>query len=800
MISRARRRIFTPATLALLLAASTFIATGCRSGEPKQDVWPQVEVLPGKPPAQLDKAAATSVLRRGPDGFVYIVGGLDERAKPGATFLARYSGEWPLDEVPRPPMAAGQIMRRYGDDVALVQMLYSFPDTELESLEITWQDDIAREDIGKGVGKIEEVIGEPEFPKDLTLSLGRNLGVQLGDIYAVVKPSKGDTSQNHLQLGRRLSAICLVQKVEDNRSVCRIWHGSMLHPRPAVVTQGDTALFMEHTFGAPPRQALLQFAKIKGDADGSVRKHLMEQTEQYLNTHAAANITVESLDKEFDPTNPAFYKNEEEVEYRGMPQILVAGALIERDGREHLVINYTGIGPATGPGMVAAPPEFGIDMGRADKIGASELRHMCGLFTGAVFVYRGQTSEALMHLRQMLGDEKIQGELRWHLRDQYAMRWASLEHWSEALWLVLEDEEIATQRQDRQAVLNALGTRVRFYDELGLPDKALEQSARYLKMRQEDKAHPSAIMSAMGMHAEMLMSKGQITEAKSTLANLEKMCPDGCSGDLFAYISGVYWSVPQDNKALQDELLAKLESLAKKGDDAIASLRIYQGFHAMRDGQFEQALVAFLEAERLFDLKKSQPGVARAKYFAFLAQLGMKEPLKAYETASEALSLATDLRDYATAALIYDRLSSVYLSLDLNQAPGNYIRVASKILISVYESQVATGDLGKSSETLFTIGTLFFKLGSLDEATTVITKAVIYSIRATRFDIAAMSHLTLGLIARARGDAEGFRNEIQRAELMGRLSGNPVVLEAIQRALEPAPARPETPPDGSQVL
>jgi hypothetical protein len=63
-----------------------------------------------------------------------------------------------------------------------------------------------------------------------------------------------------------------------------------------------------------------------------------------------------------------------------------------------------------------------------------------------------------------------------------------------------------------------------------------------------------------------------------------------------------------------------------------------------------------------------------------------------------------------------------------------------------------------------------------------------------------MSHLTLGLIARARGDAEGFRNEIQRAELMGRLSGNPVVLEAIQRALEPAPARPETPPDGSQVL
>lgn len=786
--------------MALLLAASVSLATGCRTNTPQQDVWPQVEVLPAKPPQDLEKAAATSVLRQGPDGFMYIVGGLDERAKPGATFLARYSGEWPLDEVPRPPMAAGQIMRRYGDDVALVQMLYAFPDTELESLEITWQDDIAREDIGKGVGKIEEVTGEPEFPKDLTLSLGRNLGVQLGDIYAVIKPAKGEVSQNHLQLGRRLSAICLVQKVNDNSSVCRIWHGSLLHPRPEVAAEGDTALFLEHTFGAPPRQALVQFAKIKGDADGSVRKHLMEQMEHYLNTHAAANITVEPLDAEFDPTDPAFHKNEDKVEYRGMPQIVIGGALLERGKREHLVINYTGIGPATGPGMVAAPPEFGIDMGRVDKIDAPELRHICGLLTGAVFVYRGQTSEGLMHLRQMLSDVEIQGELRWHLRDQYAMRWGALEHWSEALWLVLEDEEIAAAREDRQAVLNALGTRVRFYDELGVKDKAVEQSARYLKMRKEDKAHPSALRSAMGMHAEMLMNKGQVTESKGILKELEAMCPDGCDGDLFAYISGVYWSVPPQDTELQNELLAKLETLAKKGDDALASLRIYQGFHAMRDGLFEQALVAFLEAERLFGLKNSQPGVARAKYFAFLAQLGMKEPIKAYETASEALTMASDLRDYGTAALIYDRLASVYLSLDLNQAPGTYIRVASKILISVYESQVATGDLGKSSETLFTIGTLFFKLGSFDEATTVFTKAVIYSIRATRFDIAAMSHLTLGLIARAKGDAESFRNEIQRAELMGRLSGDPLVLETIQRALEPAPAQPETPPDGSQVL
>ena len=173
----------------------------------------------------------------------------------------------------------------------------------------------------------------------------------------------------------------------------------------------------------------------------------------------------------------------------------------------------------------------------------------------------------------------------------------------------------------------------------------------------------------------------------------------------------------------------------------------------------------------------------------------MKDPIKAYETASDVLEIAGELRDYGVASRIYERLTSVYLSLDLDQAPQTSARIALRVLTSVYESQIANGDLGESSETLFSIGTLFFKLGSADNAKSVFQRAVAFSIRATRFDIASMSHLTLGLLARSQGDMETFAQEIGRAQLMARISGDEDVIDAIDRALTPSsqPSEPQDP-------
>lgn len=777
--------------LACALAGACLLTVGCRTGAPAQEVWPQVEVLPDAPPEGLDTEAATSVLRRGDDGFLYIVGGLDERATPGATFLARYSGEWPLSEVPRPPMAAGQITKRYGEDIALVQLIYDLPDTDLEELEITWEDDISKEDVGKGLGLVTGIDGEAEYPKGVTFSLGKTLGVQQGDVYALIHPeddTDDDARDNDLQLGKRLAAICMVQEVRDGEADCRIWKGSRLHPHPSAARAGDLALFVEHTYGAPPKQAAVQFAPIEGDEDDSIREHLMVEMREYLRTHANTNIQLEELETSLDPRNRDFWRSEDLVESRPMTQIVLGAKLEEIDGEEHLIINYTGIGPAIGASMVAAPPSGGINIGRPDKFEAAQLRHIFGLLTNAVFVYRGQTAEGVMHLRHMLADETMQGSMRWHLRDQYAMYWAGLGHIDEALWLVQEDLRVATKREDVDAELNALGTIVRLYNMADAHARAIAEAKRYLEMRQQHTPDSDEVLSARSMYAEMLMSDGQATAALNQITELEEACPDGCDGSLFNYISGVLWATPEEQIERTEELLEKLTALHKDGHaDSIASLRVFQGLEALYQQNYEQATVAFLEADRLYTEKKSTPGQIRAKYFTFLAQLGMEKPIDAHETAQEALKMAKDVRDYASAARIYDRLSSVYYSLDLEQEHRGYYKLAGSILFNVYESQEATGDMKASSESLFAIGSFFSKIGSIENAVTVFNKAVIYATRTTRFDIAAMSHLTLGLIARSQGNAEAFQQAIEMAQLMGRLSGDPTVLEAIQRALQPSP-------------
>ena len=61
-----------------------------------------------------------------------------------------------------------------------------------------------------------------------------------------------------------------------------------------------------------------------------------------------------------------------------------------------------------------------------------------------------------------------------------------------ALWLVLEDEAVAREHSDRRARLNALGTRVRLYDFLGLPERAVDAAQSYLDARKKDQARASS--------------------------------------------------------------------------------------------------------------------------------------------------------------------------------------------------------------------------------------------------------------------------------------------------------------------
>lgn len=254
---------------------------------------------------------------------------------------------------------------------------------------------------------------------------------------------------------------------------------------------------------------------------------------------------------------------------------------------------------------------------------------------------------------------------------------------------------------------------------------------------------------------------------------------------------------------MQDQLLARLAELARSEDaspSTLASLRIYQGLQELKNQQFESALVAFLEAARLYEERKSQPGIARAKYFGFLSLLAMNEPLRAYDAAREVLELSQTMRDYSTATRIYDRLNQVYLDIDPQKTPRAYVLVANRVLREVHESQMANGDLAKASETLFALGNFYYRVGRAGEAQAALRLSIVSAIRTTRFDMAALAHLTRALIARSEGDENTYVDELGRARVMGKLSGDPDVSAAIERAVEGRPEPEGDPGVDTQLL
>ena len=801
MISRASTRSLAAAAAPIALLWCVALMTAC-AGPSKPDVWPKVDALPQAPPAALTTSSAPAgALRRGEDGFMYLIGLPKEAPKAGQRFLARYSGQWPLKEVARPPLAAGQLLRVFPErGVALVQLSYAFPDVELDKLEVTWEElapERKPEDVGKGLARVLNL--KPDARSDVELSLGKNLGVQPGDLYGLFMASaSGDPPQSQLQLGRRMTGLCLINAVDDERATCRLWRGGGLHPDLPEIKVGDEAIFLEHTFGSPPRQGVIQMARIKGDDGDKLRAHLIEQLNKYLTTHASPNITVEALDLEIDPDDPELHRVERLIESKDLPQLVMAGALRTLDGQLSLVVNYTGIGGATGPGMVAAPPERGVVMGPPGDLDGAAMRHLFGVLYSGMLVYRGQTSEALVHLRQLLAHEDMAGPLRWHARDQYAMRWAALGHVQEALWLVLEDEAVARQAKDIKAELNALGTRVRLYEMLETPAQAVAMARRYLELRLKQ-PQQDGVLSARSMLAEMILAnQGPMQEVQAIIQDMERACPDGCQGDLFALLSAIYWSLHEGQDQERQALLTRMEELARREDaspQAMPTMWIYRGLDQLRLRDYNQALIAFLEAERLFKQRGSRAGLMRTQYFSFLCQVALKDPIKAYETATSLLELASEQRDWRAAKNVYDRMAGIYAELDPSQAPGAYLRIVSRILTSVFEAQQADGQLGRASETLFAIGNFFFRSGAAKEASAIFQRSVVYALRTARFDVAALGHLTLGLIARAQGDQARFEQELERARQMAKLAQDPQVEETIRRALEPSEAQEQDPVD-----
>ncbi len=786
MISDIRFRLSLLLLAMVLSACSTAPSAGGTS-------WPMVDTLPTGPPEDLNTSAPATVLRFGSDGFAYIVGGIPDTVRVGDTFIGRYSGDWPLEDLPRPPLTTGRVVKVFNEKTALVSLSYIMPNAKTEGLEVTWESEPLGEPIGKGIGYVTDT--NPGGRADVQFNLGAEAGVEIGDIYAILRAPESDSSPD-VQVSRRVTTVCLVNDVIEDAATCRLWKPSGLLDPPVPVEVGQRMLFLEHTFGRAPPTGVIQIASVEGDIDGAGRAALANVFSLYTASLTSPKANIELLEQTFDATRVDFHQIEGSVVRLNRPHVVVAGSVREVKGKKHLIVNYTGIGSPIGPRIVAAPPEGGVDMGPLDDLSSDRLLSFAGTVWSAMLVFRGQTSEALVHIKSFLDDKRLSGPLRWHLRDQFAMRWVALGDIRQAKWLVEEDLAVARATNDRDAYLNALGTVIHLHDQLEMPERALASAKEYLDARAAEKPS-STYISAQSMYIQMLLGAERVEKAKTEIEALIKTCPEGCDGQLASALGGIAWSIPKTEQATIDLVVDTIVGHAKKdGEAAMATARFLQGVVAMRGEEFEQALIAFLESGRLYESHGDRLGQSRAKYLEMLAQMRRNEPDSALKAGFTALMMAEEFQDYRDVSDIYLQLTRLYTPRE-EMKTGPYLTAALEIFTQNIQCRLATGDEAGAAESLHALGSFLLRVQKPAEAKVTFQRAVYYSIRTARFDVTAMSHLSLAVVARLENNLEEFRDEIRRAKLMAEISGD----EAIQRAIEEALKPPEEPaPDPTQLL
>lgn len=748
----------------LSLILTLVILGGCAGAPEKDAIWPPVSGTPESAPANLNAPAGATLLKRSEDGRLWIVGDLSEK-KPGDIFYARYSGTWPLQDMARPAFAMGEVGRVYSDGSALARVIYALPSVALEDLEVTWGSRENLEAVGKGVLPYIKNADSNEA----RLEIGEAEGVQPGDIYGLMRSGDGP-------IARRLVRFCVVVDAAEV-ATCQLLQGA---EKPELnIDPVGYAVFLEHTYGKTPPAAKIQLLS----SDRQLLEKLQAAFDKYLSGVGRANISLMLVEKDVDPTRPDFHRVERDAEYSGEATIVVGVRSVEGKIRA----NYTGVGPASGPGMIAAPPIGGVVLESEE-----DFQSFAGTVFAAVQVYRGQTAEALGQIRGMLADPALKGPMRWHLRDQFAMRFAGLGRMEDAIYLIEEDMASARAAGDQEAYLNALGTIVRLHDLQDRPDQALAGALEYLNARKP--GDPASYLGALSMYVEMLLAKNQLDEAKARIEEMKSLCPDGCEGDLAGLLSGVYWALPKDARELQAELLATLEqySMGAKGG-AEAAFRVYQGLSLFGDGDIEQGLIAFLEAERLYSGLKYQQGVARAQFLRMMAQISRGEADDALEAGKSAIEIHRQLQDFGQVATVYERLSGLYANLDGSIQPGPWLGAGEHVMLGAIAAASAMGHIPQLAEASFNYGSFLIRVGQTEDSKTGFRRAAIYAIRTARFEIAAMSHLSLAMVARQEGDFETFRDELTRAQAMAKVADDPELMKAIERALMPPPET-EAPP------
>jgi hypothetical protein len=443
-----------------------------------------------------------------------------------------------------------------------------------------------------------------------------------------------------------------------------------------------------------------------------------------------------------------------------------------------------------------------MDLGPVGSLTKSAVAPAMVNLVAAAMAHRAQNGPAIELLETALRTGGWDGAARWHARDQLAMRWAEARVPHESLRIVEEDIARAEQQGDKDGVVNAVGTLMPLYENLGDIDRSLKEARRFYTLRKELGDGPYT-NHAWRAYIEVLFKAKHLTEAEVERDALANQCepllaeasaaylasgePHGllggsCVSDLYYLALTGYWSSTPGTDTRDMHFGRALELARLLGPPSLASVRLLQGMEALRETDYDGASIAFMEARRIFEAETYPSGVGRVESLNFTLSLATDDRQAAFDAAMNGADIYARAHNVHELASLYAMAVRLYVNIPpQDRGIAAYVRAAHSTLTEALSLQYAVNDRESAAEVLY-VGGQFLLRSMPDMGAELLEEAARLATETARFDIAALSHMGLSLAAKSRGDNVGYNKHLEIAKDFARLAKDPQLLQNITRA------------------
>lgn len=584
-------------------------------------------------------------LRATPDGRVIVDDATPELRQ--ALYFELVPAAWPEDRE-RPRVGVGYLHQR-GDETLAVEVAVRQVE-RLDALEVRPADALLPLTSTKLLASVTALEG-----RTIELNVGEAHGVAAGDIYFLLNEAPLDGRAP--RLGDRISAVVRVgEDVGEERASAELVH------RSSELNVGMHAVFMQALPLRPEQPVSIVAAPLRdGDeaaADGDLPL-LLQALPELLAEYGLSLIEVRTLDTFIDPRPVDAPEQAQDLAPEGTFGSLVFGDIEDST----LIYNATVFGDAPSPDNSVGILPGGLPL--PFRRSPAELSEQLAVaYVAGALGLRGEHALAIYIMETELRDGEFNSDVRYHLREHLALRYASLSRGSEALRLMNFDVAESREQEQVYPLLNALSIRAYLDRSFGLPEQWLDDAGLFLRIARQvlpdDRLGYEELQYALALRAN-----GDLEGADELLQ--ETIVRGQEQDDLrLQYLATMYLALNQVARDQPEAALLVLSELEAMVPELELEQRVYTHLVGAeiraRVGMQREALSSLGEAFAAFedvapnaraDMLERAAGIMRA----------VEQPIEAARAVRDAARIREDLGQLDEAATLYSSLGQMKFQL-----------------------------------------------------------------------------------------------------------------------------------------